>query len=175
MQQLPTPAPSVTGLLLASNAHLGVSPYPPSGSPSAATSVTRVDVDSDDDPTDVVEQQQPQPESLQPQTTLMFLLASGSRCTRSYELHTTIQTVKSTLWDSWPSDWPERPPLSACLRILHLGRVLQDEEPLSKLGFPSGPETAPSPTIVHLAISPSPSRQSPNNGDEVGGCQCIIC
>ncbi|KAJ7062942.1 hypothetical protein C8F01DRAFT_1251736 [Mycena amicta] len=172
MQQLQTS--SVTGLL-ASNTHLTPGGPYRYASASACTSATRVDVTSEDDPTDVQLAESGEPEP--PRTTLTFLLASGSRCTRCYDPQTTGKTVKDSLWTEWPSDWPDtRPPTSSYLRVLHLGRVLRDEETLSKHGFPShthppSEEASSAPTIVHLAISAAPRGTS----DAVCGCQCIIC
>ncbi|KAF7318090.1 Rad60-SLD-2 domain-containing protein [Mycena chlorophos] len=179
MQQLPTG--SVT-LLLPPNPHfVAGGPYP-DATASACTSMTRVDLTSDDDPTDDApledsdEPQSPDEDSEPPQTSIIFLLCSGSRSTQSYDPLTTVKTVKDTLWDAWPSDWPDtRPPSASYLRLLHLGRVLQDEETLTKLGFPSHSSNSHfAPTIVHLAISASASRRCPVD-DEVSGCHCIIC
>ncbi|KAF7331668.1 Ubiquitin-like domain-containing protein [Mycena kentingensis (nom. inval.)] len=94
-----------------------------------------------------------------PQITLTFLLVSGRRRTQSFDPETTVGRVKELVWNAWPSEWQdERPPAPAFLRILYLGKILQDEDTLAKLGLPSytaspTDETPPPPpTIVHLAI-----------------------
>ncbi|KAJ6583171.1 hypothetical protein B0H10DRAFT_1701098, partial [Mycena sp. CBHHK59/15] len=97
-----------------------------------------------------------------PQTPLTFLLVSGRRRTMAFDPATTVGRVKELVWNAWPSDpeWQaERPPAPAFLRILYLGKILQDEDTLAQLGFPAhtpapvpAPAPAPPPTIVHLSI-----------------------
>ncbi|KAJ7283207.1 ubiquitin-related domain-containing protein [Mycena rebaudengoi] len=91
-----------------------------------------------------------------PQTTLTFLLVSGRRRTMAFEPETTIGRVKELVWNAWPSDteWQaERPPAPSYLRILYLGKILQDEDTLQKLNFPAHTPAPPHPaTIVHLSI-----------------------
>jgi len=99
-----------------------------------------------------------------PQTSLTFLLVSGRRRTMSFEPDTTVGRVKELVWNAWPSEWQdERPPAPSYLRILYLGKLLQDDDTLTKLSFPSytqpspsqSTSTAPLPsTIVHLSIRP---------------------
>ncbi|TDL24574.1 hypothetical protein BD410DRAFT_94919 [Rickenella mellea] len=108
-----------------------------------------------------------------PQTAITFLLVSGSRRTMSFDPETTIGRVKELVWNAWPTDWKdEQPPAPSYLRILYLGKILQDEDTLAKLSFassiPSAPPTNPTkssrnhnsnsnnppPTIVHLSIRP---------------------
>ncbi|KAK7061217.1 ubiquitin-like protein 3 [Favolaschia claudopus] len=97
-----------------------------------------------------------------PQTTLTFLLVSGRRRTMAFDPANTVGRVKELVWNAWPSDaeWQaERPPAPAYLRILYLGKILQDDDTLTKLAFPahlppapSDPTPPPPPTIVHLSI-----------------------
>ncbi|KAF7301217.1 Ubiquitin-like domain-containing protein [Mycena indigotica] len=94
-----------------------------------------------------------------PQTTLTFLLVSGRRRNMSFDPETTVGRVKELVWNAWPSEWQdERPPAPSFLRILYLGKILQDEDTLSKLNLPSHTPSLtdetppPPPTIVHLAI-----------------------
>ncbi|TFK23507.1 hypothetical protein FA15DRAFT_670431 [Coprinopsis marcescibilis] len=123
----------------------------------------------------------PAPEPLipqTPQTYLTFLLISGKRKTMSFEPETAVGRVKELVWNAWPSDWQdERPPAPSYLRILYLGKILQDDETLSSLKLPtntpapstplendtttpssSGPpvrsRNAPTGTIVHISIRP---------------------
>ncbi|PPR04277.1 hypothetical protein CVT26_004067 [Gymnopilus dilepis] len=109
-----------------------------------------------------------------PQTYLTFLLISGKRRTMSFEPETAIGRVKELVWNSWPADWQDdRPPAPSYLRVLYLGRLLQDDETLTKLKLPtytplpsSTPatpsSTGPTPTIMHLSIRPY---APPNEGD----------
>ncbi|KAJ7708514.1 hypothetical protein B0H16DRAFT_662080 [Mycena metata] len=119
-------------------------------------------------PAEVLEPEQPQEEAppaipQTPQTSLTFLLVSGRRRTMAFDPDTTVGRVKELVWNAWPSEpeWQaERPPAPAYLRILYLGKILQDEDTLAKLSFPShtppspsaSPKPAPPPTIVHLSI-----------------------
>jgi len=109
-----------------------------------------------------------------PQTSLTFLLVSGRRRTMSFGSDTTVGRVKELVWNAWPAEWQdERPPAPSYLRILHLGKILQDEDTLAQLSFPTytppshsptppsqhqpQPPPAPTPTsttIVHLSIRP---------------------
>ncbi|KAG6910737.1 hypothetical protein DXG01_008269 [Tephrocybe rancida] len=93
-----------------------------------------------------------------PQVYLTFLVISGRRRTMSFEPGTTLGRVKELVWNSWPSEWEdERPTAPSYLRVLYLGRMLQDDDTLSKLNFPTHiPQSnpAPTPTIVHLSIRP---------------------
>jgi len=91
-----------------------------------------------------------------PQTHLTFLLISGKRRTMAFEPGTAIGRVKELAWNSWPLgmwtfgyilafqplshrhslvdmiDWQdERPPAPSYLRVLYLGRMLQDDETLT--------------------------------------------
>jgi len=87
-----------------------------------------------------------------PQTYVTFLVISGKRRTLAFEPSTTIGRVKELAWNSWPagnpalcsivrhtradiffggSDWQdERPPAPSYLRVLYLGRMLQDDDTL---------------------------------------------
>lgn len=89
-----------------------------------------------------------------PQTMLQFLLVSGRRRSMVFEPETTVGRVKELVWNTWPNDWQdERPPAPSFLRVLHLGKILQDDDTLLQLKFPSHtpPESA-TPTIVHLSV-----------------------
>ncbi|KAJ3977455.1 hypothetical protein EV361DRAFT_788225 [Lentinula raphanica] len=103
-----------------------------------------------------------------PQTPIVsvcFLMISGKRRMMTFEPETTVGRVKELVWNTWPAgpDWQEeRPSTPSHLRILHLGKVLQDEETLQACNFPIYTPTAsspslfpPYPTIVHLAVRPA--------------------
>ncbi|KAJ4482614.1 hypothetical protein J3R30DRAFT_2196703 [Lentinula aciculospora] len=116
-----------------------------------------------------------------PQTPIVsvcFLMISGKRRVMTFEPETTVGRVKELVWNTWPSgpDWQEeRPSTPSHLRILHLGKVLQDEETLKACDFPIYTPTSSSssaiaplpPTIVHLAIRPTgPGSNNPgDHGD----------
>ncbi|KAF8908011.1 ubiquitin-related domain-containing protein [Mucidula mucida] len=85
----------------------------------------------------------------------------------------TVGRVKELVWNTWPGDWQdERPPAPSFLRILHLGKVLQDEDILKGANFPID---AP-PTIVHMSIRPGALADDlSKKGEEEVVCCCIIC
>jgi len=100
--------------------------------------------------------EQPIPQT--PQISLKFLLVPGSRKVMSFDATTSISRVKELVWNAWQSDWQDpRPPTPSYLWIVHLGKVLQDDNTLEGLSFPSW--TTPSPaisTVVHLWIRNAP-------------------
>lgn len=113
-----------------------------------------------------------------PEIAITFLLITGKRRTMSFPPSTTIGRVKELVWNTWPADWSDdRPPTPSSLRILYLGKMLQDEDVLEcvffllainvqrltlMLLFPAAlhtlfPESQPgssTPTIVHISIRP---------------------
>lgn len=134
-----------------------------------------------------------------PQTLVQFLLVSGRRRSMAFDPETTVGRVKELLWNTWPNDWQdEHPPAPSHLRVLYLGKILQDDETLTQLKFPSytPPEPA-TPTIVHLSIRSFVPREdtslkkkrrlsrSGSNANQTGtgtsqdengtGCCCVIC
>ncbi|KAL0061785.1 hypothetical protein AAF712_011390 [Marasmius tenuissimus] len=106
--------------------------------------------------------QPPQPQT--PQVYLCFLLISGRRRVMSFEPETTVGRVKELAWNAWPGDaQDEQPPTPWHLRLLYLGKILQDDDTLEGLSFPihtptpptaTEPSQPPAPTIVHLSIRP---------------------
>ncbi|KAI0337656.1 hypothetical protein BDW22DRAFT_1433188 [Trametopsis cervina] len=184
-------------------------------SPSARTSFTRVDISANESDTAEVHYLSPaeddgnvaqaETETSIPQTvqvSLTFLLVSGRRRNMTFEPETTVGRVKELVWNAWPSDWQdERPPAPSYLRILYLGKILQDDDSLLKVGFPTQTQSpaggsmspAPLPTIVHLSIRSHPPagvrdapkkmnllRSSTTEGEggvQSAGCcsGCILC
>ena len=98
---------------------------------------------------------QPQPTAVPqtPQTFITFLLVTGKRRTMSFDPETTIGRVKELVWNTWPegvcvpifvlfqshvttlaidNEWQsERPPAPSYLRLLYLGKMLQDDDTLT--------------------------------------------
>ncbi|KAF4582464.1 hypothetical protein EYR38_002589 [Pleurotus pulmonarius] len=94
-----------------------------------------------------------------PQTYLTFLLVSGRRRTMSFDPETTIGRVKELVWNAWPSEWQdERPPAPSYFRILHLGKILLDDDTLTKLSLPTSlPPQSPQPIDPAASSHKSPS------------------
>ncbi|KZT32646.1 hypothetical protein SISSUDRAFT_1066771 [Sistotremastrum suecicum HHB10207 ss-3] len=128
-----------------------------------------------------------------PQIALTFLLVSGRRRSMTFDPDATVGRVKELIWNAWPADWQdERPPAPSYLRVLHLGKIWQDDDMLSSFQLAMVPAA---PTIVHLAIRQHPvpsdddlkkkrkrqpsSRSVPGTNTEEavsgGCCGCIIC
>jgi len=131
-----------------------------------------------------------------PQTLVQFLLVSGRRRSMAFVPETAVGRVKELVWNSWPNDWQdERPPAPSFLRILYLGKILQDDDTLTQLNFPSHTPPEPAtPTIVHLSIRSFAPREDmalkkkrrmsgsgadasqTGTQDEAGsGCCCVVC
>ncbi|PFH47967.1 hypothetical protein AMATHDRAFT_66410 [Amanita thiersii Skay4041] len=131
-----------------------------------------------------------------PQTFITFLLITGRRRTMSFDPETTIGRVKELVWNTWPEEWQnERPPAPSYLRLLYLGKMLQDDDTLTKLKLPTSHQQSPQATIIHLSIRPyappgegdgikkkrrmsirsASAREDPNESSS-GCCNgCIIC
>ncbi|KAK7457867.1 hypothetical protein VKT23_010211 [Stygiomarasmius scandens] len=111
--------------------------------------------------------------TMEPKIPLTFLLITGARRSMSFDPETTVGRVKELIWGGWPEEFPasDKPPTPSYLRLLHLGKILQDEDTLTRLKFPSytpsysspaaPPSTSPtdaapaSPSSPTSATSPS--------------------
>lgn len=101
-----------------------------------------------------------------PRTSVTFLLISNRRKTMSFDPETSVARVKELLWNAWDSDWQDsdsRPHAPAYIRLIYQGKVLQDEDMLSRLKLPTHTPSstdatviAPTPTIMHLSVRPAP-------------------
>ncbi|GAA6024571.1 hypothetical protein JCM10207_008656 [Rhodosporidiobolus poonsookiae] len=90
---------------------------------------------------------------------LELLLVSGQRRSYTFGTGNTVEEAKRQVWEDWPDEWQKsqpRPPTVQHLRLLYLGRFLDDDKPLSS--YKLGPASASSddgytgPVIVHLHI-----------------------
>lgn len=82
-----------------------------------------------------------------PQTYINFLFLSGRRKLMHFEPDTTIGRVKELVWGAWSAPTSpegatttdnqveEQPPAPSYLRVLYLGRMLQDDETLRGMVF----------------------------------------
>ncbi|PRQ72327.1 hypothetical protein AAT19DRAFT_9666 [Rhodotorula toruloides] len=83
-----------------------------------------------------------------------LLLLSGKRKRWTFGTEETVAEVKDQVWHEWPDDWTKgdpAPPSVDGLRLLHLGRFLDDASTLSAAGLKPTPDF-PGPLIVHLHI-----------------------
>ncbi|KAH7919707.1 hypothetical protein BV22DRAFT_847681 [Leucogyrophana mollusca] len=123
------PMPSIPTGLSTRNAddHADAMATPLDAEANAASNVDPGDIAGSG--TEGMESQVPQT----PQVSLTFLLVSGRRRTMSFEPQITVGRVKELVWNAWPGDWQdERPPAPSYLRILYLGKILQDEDTLAR-------------------------------------------
>ncbi|KAJ2914176.1 hypothetical protein MD484_g6240, partial [Candolleomyces efflorescens] len=149
------------------------------------------------------------------QTYINFLFLSGRRKLMHFEPDTTIGRVKELVWAAWSTPTSpgaanadaqieEQPPAPAYIRVLYLGRMLQDDETLRDLKLPTHlPSSSPTPggshhhapvsTIMHLSIRPFPppaedtgkkvnrgfgragTETDPGDNANTGCCGCVIC
>ncbi|KAJ3371725.1 hypothetical protein GGF31_002704 [Allomyces arbusculus] len=82
---------------------------------------------------------------------LTLLLVSGDRRAGwLFDATTTVKGVKAAVLAAWPSEWPgDRPTHVSQLRLLHLGKFLDDNTTLQESHIAPG-ET----TVVHLLVGP---------------------
>ncbi|KAJ1970496.1 hypothetical protein H4R35_005830 [Dimargaris xerosporica] len=100
---------------------------------------------------------------------LTCLLVSGKRHTFTFAPTLSIGQVKQQVFDQWPNG--ERPASAHLLRLVYLGRFLDDTSTLADNKLLPG-----KPTIVHLVIKVVPGNDpsDPKTHDKAPQCQCII-
>ncbi|CAE6438047.1 unnamed protein product, partial [Rhizoctonia solani] len=92
----------------------------------------------------------PAPESIP----VTFLLISGDRKLMHFAPTMTIGRVKEAFWGAWTPETPDtKPPSPSFLRVLHMGKVLSDDQTLAGAQFPNV-STSPAGTIVHISVRP---------------------
>ncbi|GFZ47889.1 hypothetical protein JCM24511_05636 [Saitozyma sp. JCM 24511] len=123
---------------------------------------------------------------------LRVLIISGQSHVFSFEPEATVGRMKELIWSNWPSEWtaPAPPPSPAYLRVLHAGRILQDDSTLESNNLPATVNPTV-PTVIHISVRsfsiraeddpkkgflhPTTSRTRHASGeDNVGGCKCVI-
>ncbi|KAH7322175.1 hypothetical protein B0J17DRAFT_252810 [Rhizoctonia solani] len=83
-----------------------------------------------------------------------FLLISGERKLMHFAPTMTIGRVKEAFWGGWSPESPDtKPPSPSFLRVLHMGKVLSDDQTLADAQFPNV-SNSPAGTIVHIAVRP---------------------
>ncbi|CAG8445884.1 3470_t:CDS:2 [Cetraspora pellucida] len=79
---------------------------------------------------------------------LTLLLVSGKRQTFFFDPSYTVSMVKKQVFNDWPEEWAEETvPSVSCLKIVYLGRVLDDGTTLEANKIQRGQSI-----IMHLAI-----------------------
>ncbi|KAF8675017.1 Ubiquitin-2 like Rad60 SUMO-like [Rhizoctonia solani] len=83
-----------------------------------------------------------------------FLLISGDRQQMHFAPTMTFGRVKEAFWGAWTPENPDtKPPSPSFLRVLHMGKVLSDDQTLANAKFPDV-STSPTGTIVHISVRP---------------------
>ncbi|WVW78271.1 hypothetical protein I302_100224 [Kwoniella bestiolae CBS 10118] len=146
----------------------------------------------------VSEQREQENETVQsipitPKVHVKVLIISGQSKVLSFEPELTVGRMKELIWSSWPSEWtdPAQPPSPSYLRILHAGRILQDDSTLSSNNLPVS-ESSSLPTVIHISVRSFSIRadddpkkhhglgrttsaaRSHRGEEDVGGCKCVI-
>ncbi|KAK7457875.1 hypothetical protein VKT23_010219 [Stygiomarasmius scandens] len=104
--------------------------------------------------------------TVEPKIPLTFLLITGARRSMSFDPETTVGRVKELVWGGWPEEFPasDKPPTPSYLRLLHLGKILQDEDTLTRLKFPSYTPSYSSPAAPPSSTSPTdPAPSAPSS------------
>ncbi|CAE6429658.1 unnamed protein product [Rhizoctonia solani] len=83
-----------------------------------------------------------------------FLLISGERKQMHFAPTMTFGRVKEAFWGAWTPENPDtKPPAPSFLRVLHMGKVLSDDQTLADAKFPNV-SASPIGTIVHISVRP---------------------
>ncbi|KAB5588473.1 hypothetical protein CTheo_8087 [Ceratobasidium theobromae] len=97
------------------------------------------------------------PEHTDPNPTdiaVTFLLISGARKSMHFSPTMTVGRVKEAFWSAWsPENAADKPPAPSFLRVLHMGRILSDDQTLAAAKFPDV-ATSAAGTIVHISVRP---------------------
>ncbi|WWD21654.1 hypothetical protein CI109_106140 [Kwoniella shandongensis] len=155
----------------------------------AQTTTTTASVEQYQPPAPVIESITP----AIPKVHLRALLISGQSHVYSFEPEITVGRMKELIWSSWPSEWTDnaQPSSPSSMRILHAGRILQDDSTLMSNNLPANVQPT-LPTVVHISIRSfslkgdddpkkpgllhrtASAARSHRNDEEVGGCRCVI-
>jgi len=192
---------NLTGLTASartSRTRVDLLPSPPREITTAAPSI------QDEDGNATPAQEPPREDArAEPMVSLTILVLSGDRKKFTFHPDTTAGRVKEMIWSTWDANWTKAtiPPNPSYLRLLYLGRILQDDDTLEKLKLPThipkpdyeeGQDSPYATTIMHLSIRPiapptddgfskkGRRRLRSEGGDETevqGGCcsGCVIC
>ncbi|PWY79276.1 ubiquitin-like protein [Aspergillus heteromorphus CBS 117.55] len=60
-----------------------------------------------------------------------------------------VYTLKELIWREWRQDWEPRPSSPSSIRLISMGKLLDDKAPLSDSKF-----NHDSPTVVHMTVKP---------------------
>jgi hypothetical protein len=131
--------------------------------------------------------------------TLTLLLISGLRSTivldsdyiTHHSLHVskpewiTIQSLKDGLFNSWKDEWGNLPPSTQNIRLIHLGKILEESQTLEDCGI----TPLSVHNVIHLTVKPesfeleAPTKSRPafrrrnnanSNSDERSRGCCVI-
>ncbi|PYH87503.1 ubiquitin-like protein [Aspergillus ellipticus CBS 707.79] len=93
-----------------------------------------------------------------------------------------VYTLKELIWREWRQDWEPRPSSPSSIRLISMGKLLDDKAPLSDSKF-----NRDAPTVVHMTVKPQDlvdeedakgsktqySRER-ESSERSPGCRCII-
>ncbi|KXN71840.1 hypothetical protein CONCODRAFT_78142 [Conidiobolus coronatus NRRL 28638] len=107
-------------------------------------------------------------------STITLLLVSGEKAKFQVSLTSTIISFKQHIYENWPDNFPERPGQLNSLRLVYLGKFLDDSASLDHCKIPHTDNT-----IIHLNIMKQPIGELrgvvPSKASETAPkCSCII-
>jgi len=103
---------------------------------------------------------------------LECLLISGRRKRFEFDPSVEVRDVRHYVWRNWPQEWNEDCPNDIYrIRLLYLGRFLDDDVKLESLDLPIG-----IPTIVHLVLRPIEVDLNVTKAErkKSAGCSCCV-
>ncbi|ANB12973.1 hypothetical protein AWJ20_1251 [Sugiyamaella lignohabitans] len=62
----------------------------------------------------------------------------------------TVGSLKSSLFSSWQDEWGSAPTTTGLIRLIHLGKILEDQQTLEECSLTS----SKSHNVVHLSVKP---------------------
>ncbi|KAF1814215.1 hypothetical protein P152DRAFT_264159 [Eremomyces bilateralis CBS 781.70] len=118
-------------------------------------------------PTDAPAPETPSPVSPLPKTPVLItlLLTSGARHAMRIDekylgkrsmkaedgdpFNISVYNLKELVWNEWKEEWEERPVAPSSIRLIHFGRMLEDNTALRDCRF-----NADNPNVVHMTVRP---------------------
>ncbi|KAI9713472.1 MAG: hypothetical protein M1820_000854 [Bogoriella megaspora] len=93
-----------------------------------------------------------------------------------------VYTLKELMWRDWREEWEPRPSSPSAIRLIYLGKMLKDSEPLKEYNF----QTA-APNVLHMTVKPQEllddedgktakagSGRGRDGEEATAGCRCVI-
>ncbi|PVU93190.1 hypothetical protein BB559_003396 [Furculomyces boomerangus] len=100
---------------------------------------------------------------------ITFLVVSGLRKTLTFQLTDRISSIKKFVFENWPKEFEIPPENLNQIRLLYLGKFLDDDTTLKDSKFSSNN------TIIHLIVRPYTTfKEDKKKTEDAPKCTCII-